>query len=43
MNDQETLMIAVARAAPVLYSRPDVFMFGVNLKTNPIFRLADTE
>ncbi len=35
-------MIAAARAAFVLYARPDVFRFGVNLKPNPVFRLADT-
>jgi len=35
-------MIAAARAAIVLYARLDVFMLGVNLKPNPVFRLLDT-
>jgi hypothetical protein len=43
MNNQETLIISAVRAAPLLYARPDVFMFGMKLKTNPIFWLADTE
>jgi hypothetical protein len=43
MNNQKILIIAVARAAPVLYARPDLFMIGVNLKPNPVIRLTDAE
>jgi len=42
LNNQEILIIAAARAAALLYARLDLFMFGMNLKSNPVFRLADT-
>ena len=35
-------MIVAARAAPLLYARPDVFMFGVIPKPYPFLRLSDT-